>query len=102
MLLITTAAAGTRSVKPAVCNRVNMQLVSAKPGVVGPHNLLPHTGQHAAGLCNQAMANCMCMFSNKSSNLIKELLLFECVCVCSITVLSAHTVWMSHTTSAST
>ena len=47
------------------------------PGAEGPHNLLPHTGQHVAGLYNQAMANCARVVSGDDSNLIKELLLFE-------------------------
>ena len=50
------------SVEPAVCSTVSVQSASATPSVVaseaeGPHNLLPYTGQHVAGLCNQAVPN---------------------------------------------
>ena len=60
--MLPNTTASTRPVEPAACNGVDVQLASAKPGAVapgteGPHNLLPHTGQHAAGLCDQAVAN---------------------------------------------
>ena len=63
-----------------------MQLASAKPGAVVPgaeglHNLLPLTGQHVAGLCNQAMANCACADSGGHGKLNRELLLFQHMCV---------------------
>ena len=99
MLPIMTA--GTRSVEPAACNGVNVQLASAKPGAVAPgaeglHNLLPLTGQHVAGLCNQAMANCAHADSSGHGKLNRELLLFQCTCVqyrcveCSRSVDIAH------------
>ena len=61
-MLPATAPAGTTSIKPAACSEVGVQSASASPGVVvsdaeGPHNLLPYTGQHVAGLCNQAVPN---------------------------------------------
>ena len=96
--MLPSTTANTRSVKPA---ERDVQLASAKPGAVVPgaeglHNLLPHTGQHVAGLCDQAMANCARVVFDKNGNLIKELLPFERVCVqyrcveCSRSVDVAH------------
>ena len=60
-MLPAAALAGTTSVKPVAC-RVGVQSASAHPGAVVPGveglpNLAPHTGQHVAGLCHQAVAN---------------------------------------------
>jgi hypothetical protein len=61
-MLPATAPAGTTSIEPAACSGVGVQSVSASPGAVapgaeGPRNLLPYTGRHVAGLCDQAIAN---------------------------------------------
>ena len=56
-MLPAMALAGMTLVEPAACSRVSMQSASAHPGAVvpgveGPPNLAPYTGQHLAGLCH--------------------------------------------------
>ena len=104
-MLPNTAPAGTRSVEPAVCGRVDVWSASVSPGAVapgaeGPDNLLPYTGQHVAGLCNQAMANCAKTALADACSKILPALLFACACVHSTAASNAHAAWTSRTTSA--
>ena len=100
-MLPAMALAGMMSVEPAACSRVSVQLASVSPGAVVPgaeglDNLLPYTGQHVAGLCNQAVANREQAAFTSAIGKVLLALQFACACMQYCCVKCSHSVDIMH------
>ena len=93
-MLPATALAGTTLVELVACSGAGVQSASARPGAVapgveGPPNLAPYTGQHVAGLCHQAVANQAARSRDQTLPFERACVQYRCV-ECSRSVDVAH------------